>query len=144
MKLSEKIAKLRKIKGLSQEELAKELNVSRQSVFKWESGENTPDLEKIKKLASLFNVSFDTLFDDSKDLDGISITKEETNNNKIITKKTIKFRETFDSGFKLDTQIQLNYLNKTINNNDKIFGYPIIGDSAKYEELSDAALKQIK
>ncbi len=135
MKLSEKIAKLRKIKGLSQEELAKELNVSRQSVFKWESGENTPDLEKIKKLASLFNVSFDTLFDDSKDLDGISITKEETNNNKIITKKTIKFRETFDSGFKLDTQIQLNYLNKTINNNDKIFGYPIIGDSAKYEEL---------
>lgn len=51
MKLNDKIAKLRKYKGLSQEELASELDVSRQSVFKWEAGENANDLGKIKKLA---------------------------------------------------------------------------------------------
>lgn len=69
MKLSSKIEKLRKQKGLSQEEFANEMGVSRQSVFKWESGENTPDLDKIKKLASLFNVSFDVLLNDDIELD---------------------------------------------------------------------------
>ena len=83
MKLCDKITKLRKMKGLSQEELANELDVSRQSVFKWESGENTPDLEKIKKLAKLFNVTFDELLDDEKDLEVIyqNVKSEETSEN---------------------------------------------------------------
>lgn len=109
MKLCDKIAKLRKIKGLSQEELAEELDVSRQSVFKWESGENTPDLEKIKKLAKLFNVTFDTLLDDEKDLDDIyqNEKKEEIKENS--SNQTIKYRKVYDSKIKLNAGEQADY-----------------------------------
>ena len=45
MDISEKILQLRKAKGFTQEELAEKLNVSRQSVSKWESGQSVPELE---------------------------------------------------------------------------------------------------
>ncbi|MBE6137848.1 MAG: helix-turn-helix transcriptional regulator [Erysipelotrichaceae bacterium] len=61
MRLEEKIMMLRKQKGLSQEELAYELNVSRQAVSKWEMGTATPDLDKIISMSELFNVSTDYL-----------------------------------------------------------------------------------
>lgn len=61
MKLNEKILKLRKEKGLSQEELANDLKVSRQSVSKWELGEASPELSKIVEMATYFNVSTDYL-----------------------------------------------------------------------------------
>lgn len=61
MTLGEKICTLRTGKGLSQEDLAQRLEVSRQSVSKWETGQSVPDLEKIIKLADLFGVSVDEL-----------------------------------------------------------------------------------
>lgn len=69
MDFSQKLTLLRKKHGLSQEKLAEKLDVSRQSVFKWESGENTPDIEKIIKLAKLFNVTLDSLLIDEKDIE---------------------------------------------------------------------------
>ncbi|MBQ8545619.1 MAG: helix-turn-helix transcriptional regulator [Clostridia bacterium] len=47
MKLSEKIVFLRKRQGMSQEQLANELDVSRQAVYKWETGITTPEIEKL-------------------------------------------------------------------------------------------------
>lgn len=67
MKLSEKILSLRKKEGWSQEELAFKLDISRQAVYKWEAGESTPEIEKIKMLAKVFNVSFDYLMNDEVD-----------------------------------------------------------------------------
>lgn len=64
MILAEKIMKLRKQKGWSQEELALRLNVSRQSVSKWESMTSVPDLDKIIKISELFGVSTDYLLKD--------------------------------------------------------------------------------
>lgn len=61
MRLSEKIMSLRKKSGWSQEELAERLNVSRQSVSKWELGECSPDIEKILRMSELWNVSTDYL-----------------------------------------------------------------------------------
>ena len=61
MTLAEKILHLRTELGLSQLELAEKLEVSRQSVSKWETGQSVPDLEKIIKLADLFGVSVDEL-----------------------------------------------------------------------------------
>lgn len=61
MTLGEKICALRTGKGLSQEDLAQRLEVSRQSVSKWETGQSVPDLEKIIRLADLFGVSVDEL-----------------------------------------------------------------------------------
>lgn len=58
---SENLIHLRKLKNISQEELAEKLNVSRQTISKWETGESLPDIEKTKLLAELFNVSIDDL-----------------------------------------------------------------------------------
>ena len=55
------IATLRKEKGWSQEDLALQMGVSRQSVSKWESMSSLPDLDKIIKLSNLFGVSTDYL-----------------------------------------------------------------------------------
>ena len=59
--VSNQLKELRKKAGLSQEELAKTLFVSRQAVSKWETGETVPDLENLVALANLFDVSLDYL-----------------------------------------------------------------------------------
>lgn len=64
MILAEKIVRLRKQIGWSQEELAEKMNVSRQSVSKWESANSIPDLNKIILLADIFEVSTDYLLKD--------------------------------------------------------------------------------
>ena len=64
MILGEKIAALRKQNNWSQEELAEKLQISRQSVSKWESGASIPDLDRIVKLSALFGVSTDYLLKD--------------------------------------------------------------------------------
>ena len=61
MELSNNIGRLRGERGMSQEELAAKLGVSRQSVSKWETGAATPELEKVAALAELFGVSLDEL-----------------------------------------------------------------------------------
>jgi len=61
MNIATAIVKQRKKFGWSQEELASQLDVSRQSVSKWESGQSIPDLDKIARLADLFDVSTDYL-----------------------------------------------------------------------------------
>jgi len=61
MTLAEKVLFLRTEKGLSQEDLAAKLEVSRQSVSKWETGQSVPDLDKIIKLSDLFGVTVDEL-----------------------------------------------------------------------------------
>lgn len=64
MKFNENLKFLRKKEGLTQEELAEKLNVSRQSVTKWESGNAIPDIEKIKEIAYIFSISVDSLIGD--------------------------------------------------------------------------------
>lgn len=64
MILAEKIMMLRKKNGWSQEELAMKLNISRQSISKWESMNSVPDLDKILKLSQIFGVSTDYLLKD--------------------------------------------------------------------------------
>lgn len=64
MILADKIIRLRKKNGWSQEELAEKMNVSRQAVSKWESAQTVPDLEKILQLSGLFGVTTDYLLKD--------------------------------------------------------------------------------
>ena len=64
MTLGEKIQKLRKEKGLSQEALAEKVTVTRQTISKWELGQSTPDLDFIAQLSDIFNVSSDYLIKD--------------------------------------------------------------------------------
>ena len=61
MTLGEKIQRLRKETGLSQEALAEKINVTRQTVSKWECNQSSPDLDFIAQLSDIFNVSADYL-----------------------------------------------------------------------------------
>lgn len=66
MDLGERLFKLRKEKNLSQEEVADRLNVSRQTVSKWETDQSVPDFDKIMPLCELFGVSSDELLTGKK------------------------------------------------------------------------------
>ena len=94
MNLSENLKKIRKENNLSQEQLAEKLNVSRQSVSKWESGQAYPEMDKVLQICQLFSVSVDDLL--NQDI-------KELNNNKIAKSNINKFIDDF-----------LNYLTKTI------------------------------
>lgn len=72
MEFSEKLFTLRKADDLTQEQLGEKLEVSRQSISKWESGQATPELDKIVALSAIFNVTTDYLLK-SSDIDDISI-----------------------------------------------------------------------
>jgi len=69
MNLSEKIVKLRRAAGMSQEEMAGRLNVSRQAVSRWELGTAKPDAENILQLSRLFSVTADYLLNDEYESD---------------------------------------------------------------------------
>ena len=69
MILADKIMMLRKKNGWSQEELAEKLNVSRQSVSKWEGAQSVPDLNKILIMSQIFEVSTDYLLKDEIELE---------------------------------------------------------------------------
>ena len=69
MSFHSKMIKLRKIKGLTQENFAVEIGVSRQSVYKWESGQSYPDVEKLLKIARTFGVTVDDMLNDEMDVD---------------------------------------------------------------------------
>jgi len=65
MSLGEKLLQLRKKEGLSQEQVAEKLDVSRQTISKWETGQTVPELYKTKLLSQLYNVSYDYIISES-------------------------------------------------------------------------------
>lgn len=66
MTTAEKLVRLRKEKGLSQLQLAEEINVSRQAISRWEVGLAVPSREKLRALSELYNVSMDYLLSDKE------------------------------------------------------------------------------
>lgn len=66
MKLGQKILKLRKQKGLSQEQLGEEIDVTRQTISNWELGETSPNPEQLKLLSKVFDISIDELLDNER------------------------------------------------------------------------------
>ena len=80
MNVGEKILQLRKKMGLSQEELAEKLNVTRQTISKWETNQSSPDFEKIVPLCDLFEITTDELLrgksENIKNLDDSKIRRK--------------------------------------------------------------------
>ncbi len=74
VELSDKLQQLRKEKGLTQEELASALYVSRTAISKWESGRGTPGIDSLKEIARFFSVSIDDLLSAEK---ALTLAKEE-------------------------------------------------------------------
>ena len=79
MTFSEKLYKLRKHKGLSQEQLAERLAVSRQAISKWESGTAMPESEKLLVISRFFGVSLDYLMKDELEDEDCSLEKSKNN-----------------------------------------------------------------
>lgn len=82
MTVGERLLELRKKKGLSQEEVANVLNVSRQTVSKWEVGESTPDFDKILPLCNLYEITSDELLTGKKDI----VVEKENDKRKIFAR----------------------------------------------------------
>ena len=80
MNLGEKIYNLRKKKNLSQEDLVSILNVSRQTISKWETGESNPDIDKIVPLCNFFEISTDEFLKGKDIVYERKLTKEKSRN----------------------------------------------------------------
>lgn len=78
MEFGNKLKKLRMDEGMSQEELSRELSVSRQAVYKWESNRGYPDIDNLIRISDIFNVTIDELIRNDKDMKNkISIDEEQ-------------------------------------------------------------------
>ena len=85
MIFADKLLLLRRQKGLSQEQLAELIEVSRQSVSKWEAQQALPDTSKIVAISNLFNVSIDQLLKDELDIEGgCDVMTTEAGNSSVI------------------------------------------------------------
>lgn len=94
MNIGEKLYELRKEKNLSQEEVADRLNVTRQTVSKWETNQSTPDFDKIVPLCELFEISTEELLTGKKSTQE-SVEENNIQNNvvsepKVITKEEVR------------------------------------------------------
>lgn len=69
MTFREKIVRLRKMKSLTQDEFATAVGVSRQAVYKWESGQSYPEVLKLIEIKMLFGISIDDLLDDTYEIE---------------------------------------------------------------------------
>ena len=78
MEFHEKLQELRKSRGLTQEELAEELYVSRTAISKWESGRGYPSIDSLKEISKYFSVTIDELLSGERLL---SIAEQENNSN---------------------------------------------------------------
>ena len=99
MKFNEKLLSIRKKKGLSQEQLGMELQVSRQTISKWEAGQSYPDFQRLVMLSDYFDMTLDELVKDIdvQDVREKSLTDEKVNsiyldveNGKAKVKKLVK------------------------------------------------------
>ncbi len=86
MKFNEKIVKLRKLKGLTQDEFAAAVGVSRQAVYKWESGQSYPEVPKLLEMKLLFGISIDDLLDESFEV----VLPEKTKKRRISQEKKVE------------------------------------------------------
>ena len=94
MKFYEKLILLRKKAMLSQEQFAERLNVTRQTISKWELGQSKPDVDKLKEISKLFEVDLETLTNDEISLDSekkMNDTKKENTKNDSGNRKFILY-----------------------------------------------------
>ena len=92
MTLPERLMKLRKAAGLSQEEVAEKLELTRQTVSKWETGQSSPDLDKVLPLCDLYHITPDELLHDggSDEADELKAQKDAARAEELLEKSVAK------------------------------------------------------
>ena len=125
MKFNEKLFELRKQKGWSQEELGFKLNVTRQTISKWEIGETSPKLEELQTLSKLFEISVDELIGNEavkEQTYEIDNTKKKTKI-KMILKWIIFIILAIYLGYSLHKYLIINEFLKRYNNSKEFYGF---------------------
>lgn len=141
MNLAEKLQVLRNKYGLSQEQLAEKLGVSRQAVSKWESGQSIPDLKKLILISDIYNVTIDALV---KDDDGFDILQRDGLKNEYFSRQEAYNQvnvnqlqqEKFNNSIKEEnrggkkSQVVINFYNNSVEYEYKsereLFGLPLV------------------
>ena len=90
MNFGEKLTSLRKQKGLSQEELGYKLNVTRQTVSKWELGQTTPEMDKLVEMSKIFGVTLDELTNETESNNDVEIIEYKPINDRPQNNSTLK------------------------------------------------------
>ncbi|MCI5774313.1 MAG: helix-turn-helix domain-containing protein [Erysipelotrichaceae bacterium] len=108
--LNENIKKIRKAKGLSQEELAVKLNVVRQTVSKWENGLSIPDADLLIKLANVLDVKVSALLDITEEDDRSKLAQELARVNDILAHKQQEAKLLQEANNKRNSMIFLNFV----------------------------------
>ena len=112
MTFGEKLKSARKSAGLTQEQLAEKLLVSRQAITKWEADKGMPDIENLKRLSKLLDISIDYLLDSGENID-LSVMREEIDLNDYTYTPQIKGRWNKKAG-KKDMVVMEKYPNAEI------------------------------
>ena len=99
MTFGEKLKSARKSAGLTQEQLAQKLLVSRQAITKWEAEKGMPDIENLKNISRILNVSIDYLLDSGEVID-LSVMREEIDLGKYTYSRSLKGRWSKKAGKK--------------------------------------------
>lgn len=108
MTLGEKLKEIRKKFGLSQEQLAEIMNVSRQAITKWENDGGIPDVTNLQELSKVFGITVDYLLNDENGLPALSMTKELDKNkyNGKISSYSIILKEYYPAPWKVYSLIR--------------------------------------
>ena len=150
MKFGDKLLKLRKLNGMSQEDLAEKLNVTRQTISKWELEQSKPDMGKFLEISKLFKVDLEILTNDNLDIDSKnnvnSYVGNKTNNSKqaiiiisIIFVFLIAITVTFIISF---TNIGKSMMNSALNVEKSNNGTEMAG-SSNLNNILDTSMKYV-
>lgn len=123
MTLGEKLKEARKQVGLSQEELAKKMNVSRSAIAKWETDKGIPDVDNLRIISQLLDVSIDFLLDNGQDLDK-AVIRESIDLSKYSGRKKVKKDKIVCEKY-LDAQIYTLVGKLQLTKSEKVIDYAI-------------------
>ena len=138
MTLSQKLKDIRKRFGLSQEQLAQIINVSRQAITKWENDGGLPDVSNLQELSKVFGITVDYLLNDENNLPALSMRKE-LNKEKYKNKLTM-YREVLEQYYPEPYEIYILIRTKKLNFIETvldIFIAPEISPVSTADEFSD-------
>lgn len=125
MLFNEKLKMLRKESNLTQEELAEKLNVSRQAITKWESGDGTPDIENLKQISIVFDKTIDELIKEDK-----NVTIENKEKYSYVEELEINHTKHFDINIG-----KINELNIMKNEDEKVKVEVVSNEQENLEEI---------
>lgn len=128
MDLGNNLCNARKKSGLSQEEIAEKLGVSRQTISKWETNETLPDIRQAKRLSQIYNLSLDDLIDFDVDIKEIENIIEKTNEK---IQKKVDWTKVWGKKYpvlitykdEVDTKVYKNTLKELLYNLQKNYNY---------------------